>query len=470
MSSSSTARSESGVSSSNMTSSSPGVALYSQQQIPVTTGGVSNTSVSLRDGQHIPLSKSYPHFPQQGGANYDLHQDKDRPLQSRQQGHYLRGRDTQFQQNRTGTNGTATASSSTNPGTGAGTNDSTSHQQTAHGGAGLQRGAVNMHPQNLQEAQSTIVSLKQQLEQAQARISVLEHEVAEEREARQKVERGSPVDSGRKGKLEPWEREKVEEFVKAVQEGRVKVAKGELARELRDYVNGERSQEFYEKLVSRRGLNKQMNHLLLPRKRRPGSGNADSLSVATADSTNLTPTKSQPRSARLRKQKKPSDGENGGADVAPTDTIHPSYSETSLSDGRANRETPMIESFTGLNPPANHPNSDVGLQPAPMPVQPYSHQQAVYHSNPSMLFQYHQAGYNAAGAVESTPEPYTPHFPGPTAYTPQPRFSYPSDTNLYFGSKPNAQSKLDSELHVCNNTICIAFSGMPTQWQMHSLL
>ena len=59
----------------------------------------------------------------------------------------------------------------------------------------------------------------------------------------------------KKGKMDSWERDLVEAFIKQVKSGQLHVVKGGLARSMRKYVNSQRHQEFYEKLVSRRKLN-----------------------------------------------------------------------------------------------------------------------------------------------------------------------------------------------------------------------
>jgi len=70
---------------------------------------------------------------------------------------------------------------------------------------------------------------------------------------------------GKKGKLDAWERTLTDEFVAAVKQRRVVVSKGNLARALRQHVNLERHQDFYEKLVSRRKLNTVLAPYLAPR-------------------------------------------------------------------------------------------------------------------------------------------------------------------------------------------------------------
>jgi hypothetical protein len=64
------------------------------------------------------------------------------------------------------------------------------------------------------------------------------------------------------GKLDAWEKRRVDEFVQHVQHERVWVAKGDLARQLRAFVNPERPQVFYEKLISRRNLNQRLRKKL----------------------------------------------------------------------------------------------------------------------------------------------------------------------------------------------------------------
>ena len=96
----------------------------------------------------------------------------------------------------------------------------------------------------------------------------------------------------RKGKLEPAERERVEEFIARVKTGELNVTKGELAKAMRLYVCSgmERSQEFFEKLVSRRGLNKTMKHLLLPRRKREDDASSEHSGGGTKRQRNGTAT------------------------------------------------------------------------------------------------------------------------------------------------------------------------------------
>lgn len=60
----------------------------------------------------------------------------------------------------------------------------------------------------------------------------------------------------------------VTEFIARLTSGSLIVARGDLARALQDYVNPTRPREFYEKLVSRRGMNQDFTHLLAPRRPR----------------------------------------------------------------------------------------------------------------------------------------------------------------------------------------------------------
>lgn len=102
---------------------------------------------------------------------------------------------------------------------------------------------------------------------------LVREKMAEEEARRVALVRLQARGGSRKGKLEPAERERVEEFISRVRGGELKVSKGELAKAMRLYVcpSMERSQEFFEKLVSRRGLNKSMGHLLLPRRKHKDS-------------------------------------------------------------------------------------------------------------------------------------------------------------------------------------------------------
>jgi len=80
-----------------------------------------------------------------------------------------------------------------------------------------------------------------------------------------------------KGKMEGWERLKVNEFVDSVRARHIIVSRGELARELRSFVNMARPQLFYEKLISRKRLNQELGPLLAPRRHRRGSVEVDVL-------------------------------------------------------------------------------------------------------------------------------------------------------------------------------------------------
>lgn len=75
----------------------------------------------------------------------------------------------------------------------------------------------------------------------------------------------------RKGKLDAAERARVDFFLRAVIRGQLVVYKGELAKQLRDFVNQDRAQSFYEKLISRRKLNQSLSPLLQQRRQRRGT-------------------------------------------------------------------------------------------------------------------------------------------------------------------------------------------------------
>lgn len=74
-----------------------------------------------------------------------------------------------------------------------------------------------------------------------------------------------------RGKLDHTERALVSDFVRRVEARVIRVARGELARELRAYVNPSRSKMFFEKLISRRKLNQRLGGLLMGRKPKVGS-------------------------------------------------------------------------------------------------------------------------------------------------------------------------------------------------------
>lgn len=105
----------------------------------------------------------------------------------------------------------------------------------------------------------------------------------------------------RKGKLEEWEKQRVDAMVTKVKQGSMPVARGDLARALQLYVNPYRQRDFYEKLVSRRRLNAVLSPFLGPkvkraRKRKHTSGNAsagatesDTPSANGADSVGALP-------------------------------------------------------------------------------------------------------------------------------------------------------------------------------------
>ena len=68
-----------------------------------------------------------------------------------------------------------------------------------------------------------------------------------------------------RGKLDSLEKSKLDEFIHKVKTRQVMVVRGELAKELREFVAPKRSQEFFEKLISRRHLNKVLADFLVVR-------------------------------------------------------------------------------------------------------------------------------------------------------------------------------------------------------------
>lgn len=217
-------------------------------------------------------------------------------------------------------------------------------------------------------------------------------------------------------------------FGQQVRQRKIKVAKGELARELRVYVNGDRSQEFYEKLVSRRGLNKEMNHLLLPRKKRP----INESSSVEKTSTDTSKPATRPPSKRKRTPTPKGDFRQDINEPDESSRLSAAEStDTAIADARTNGQEPAIESFTALN--AGSRQSSTGSA--------FSHQKPVYQSNPPMMLPYQQhAPYNntMAGVDATTPEGYASHLQTP--YNP-PRFAYGSDPQFYFNAKSNSGRK-----------------------------
>eukprot|EP01138_Halocafeteria_seosinensis_P005055 gb/GECG01005168.1/.p1 GENE.gb/GECG01005168.1/~~gb/GECG01005168.1/.p1 ORF type:complete len:326 (+),score=39.02 gb/GECG01005168.1/:1-978(+) len=69
----------------------------------------------------------------------------------------------------------------------------------------------------------------------------------------------------RKGKMDEWERLRLERFIEEVKSGVLSLSKGNLARTLLEYINPERDITFYEKLVSRRRLNSELAPFMGPR-------------------------------------------------------------------------------------------------------------------------------------------------------------------------------------------------------------
>jgi len=68
-----------------------------------------------------------------------------------------------------------------------------------------------------------------------------------------------------KGRMSEAELRAVDGFVERVETAQMRVRKGDLAREIRQFVNPGRPPEFFEKLVSRRSLNDRLAKVLAPR-------------------------------------------------------------------------------------------------------------------------------------------------------------------------------------------------------------
>lgn len=68
-----------------------------------------------------------------------------------------------------------------------------------------------------------------------------------------------------KGRMTAPEKQAVDDFVSGVLAGELRVHKGDLARDLREFVNPRRPPEFFEKLVSRRNLNSVLAAVLAPK-------------------------------------------------------------------------------------------------------------------------------------------------------------------------------------------------------------
>lgn len=86
-----------------------------------------------------------------------------------------------------------------------------------------------------------------------------------------------------KGRMSPAERARVTEFVASVLDGRLRVRKGDLARELREFINPMRPPEFFEKLVSRRRLNDVLAAVLGPKVSRRARRQTDQVTIAPPD-------------------------------------------------------------------------------------------------------------------------------------------------------------------------------------------
>jgi len=75
--------------------------------------------------------------------------------------------------------------------------------------------------------------------------------------------------------MSPGEKARVDQFMIDVESGALRVRRGELARQLREYVNPDRPPEFFEKLVSRRQMNKRFGKILGPKAPRRSSRAGD---------------------------------------------------------------------------------------------------------------------------------------------------------------------------------------------------
>lgn len=95
-----------------------------------------------------------------------------------------------------------------------------------------------------------------------------------------------------RGKLSMIEKEKVDTFLKAVEDGKIVLQKGELSKALQSAVNPERPVGFYEKLVSRRGLNSMFESVLLSPTSSSSNVLSPNLGPITATTNTLSPTPS----------------------------------------------------------------------------------------------------------------------------------------------------------------------------------
>ena len=157
----------------------------------------------------------------------------------------------------------------------------------------------------------------------------------------------------RRGKLDSWERERVDDFVDAVKQGRVQVARGDLARQLRDWVNRDRPQMFYEKLVSRRHLNQKLGRLLHTRRRKVSPAREEG-QVDVSRSAPPEPGRRSPRSPRK-------DIGDGAAQLGPNQGVVVSalpLSPTMQPQHRAHSAAPPFHLYPSpypCPPPGSHP-------------------------------------------------------------------------------------------------------------------
>lgn len=92
----------------------------------------------------------------------------------------------------------------------------------------------------------------------------------------------SPSVVKRKGKMDEWERQLLDQFVDEVKTGKLRLSRGNLARTLLEYINPMRDITFYEKLVSRRRLNAELNPYMGPRLVKSRSSNQASFEETDA--------------------------------------------------------------------------------------------------------------------------------------------------------------------------------------------
>ncbi|KAA0174011.1 hypothetical protein FNF27_04572 [Cafeteria roenbergensis] len=110
------------------------------------------------------------------------------------------------------------------------------------------------------------LAAEQEIRSAAAALSTCMHQMRQPKRPRD--DEGAP-------EVQAEERGRVTEFVASVLDGRLRVRKGDLARELREFINPMRPPEFFEKLVSRRRLNDVLAAVLGPKVSRRARRQAD---------------------------------------------------------------------------------------------------------------------------------------------------------------------------------------------------